>query len=191
MKSIINIANFVTALRYVFLFSFLITKNSNHAILSYTLDVIDGPIARYFNVCTKFGDLFDHVCDHLTQLIIIYFNRSNLSLPSIMVGIFNNIIILLFMIIRGSYPKHSSNPNFISRIYLKNNYFNIFGVSLSVLYVLLGVLFEIQNNNSLQSVNHNLNFVFLGLFLNESICSLSLIFDSTCDLIKNSISNLS
>ena len=33
-------------------------------VLSLTLDYIDGPAARKFGMCTQFGDLLDHVCDH-------------------------------------------------------------------------------------------------------------------------------
>ena len=31
--------------------------------LSLAIDYVDGPCARRFDMCTKFGDLLDHVCD--------------------------------------------------------------------------------------------------------------------------------
>ena len=40
--------------------------------LSLAIDYVDGPCARRFDMCTKFGDLLDHVCDHISMFWLVY-----------------------------------------------------------------------------------------------------------------------
>lgn len=38
---------------------------------SLALDFFDGPLARHFDMCTTFGDLLDHVADHVTMYYLV------------------------------------------------------------------------------------------------------------------------
>jgi phosphatidylglycerophosphate synthase len=40
-------------------------------IISYYFDNVDGKLARKYNMITKFGDLYDHVCDVLKYSIVL------------------------------------------------------------------------------------------------------------------------
>jgi len=39
--------------------------------ISLALDFIDGPLARRYDMCTVFGDLLDHVADHVTMYYLV------------------------------------------------------------------------------------------------------------------------
>lgn len=46
-------------------------------VLSLALDYMDGPAARKFAMCTQFGDLLDHYCDHLSMFWLVYITSSS------------------------------------------------------------------------------------------------------------------
>lgn len=41
-------------------------------IVSYYFDCVDGKLARKYNMVTKFGDLYDHICDCIKYTIVFY-----------------------------------------------------------------------------------------------------------------------
>lgn len=41
-------------------------------ITNYIIDCIDGPLARYSNKTSKFGDIYDHFTDILTFMLLLY-----------------------------------------------------------------------------------------------------------------------
>jgi len=42
------------------------------AILTYFLDCLDGHYARKYNMCTIFGDFYDHITDWIYYILVIY-----------------------------------------------------------------------------------------------------------------------
>ena len=71
--------NMVTTLAFLFgLFAAyqIIQKNFVVAamlwIFSYYFDCVDGKLARQYNMVTKFGDYYDHVCDILKYIAVCY-----------------------------------------------------------------------------------------------------------------------
>ncbi len=41
-------------------------------IFSYYFDCVDGKLARKYNMITKFGDLYDHICDVIRYTIVLF-----------------------------------------------------------------------------------------------------------------------
>ena len=100
--------NLIGYLRWIFLFLFLWTPYESlgciSLLISMSLDFIDGPIARKFKMCSTFGDLNDHLCDHVTMLAAImlttdtneYFGFVNVTVNAI-----HCIVAFFYMISRG------------------------------------------------------------------------------------------
>lgn len=86
------------------------------------LDFIDGPLARRLNMCTQFGDILDHVTDHLTMFYLVWITsdcRLNLFLNAVHV-----VVTLGYMAYYGHYFKHGTgNP--ITKMIEANNYWNL------------------------------------------------------------------
>ena len=68
--------------------SYYIIKNnwkiaSTLHVLSYVLDCMDGPLARRFNMLSKFGDWYDHISDYIGIIMLFislyYVKASNLK----------------------------------------------------------------------------------------------------------------
>ncbi len=73
-----NIPNILTILRFIFIpviLYFIFTKNYILAFIFFTLsgitDVLDGFIARKFNLISNFGKLMDPLADKLTQISVL------------------------------------------------------------------------------------------------------------------------
>ena len=155
------IPNLVGYLRFIFLFGFLYYfKNSvksfvlfftsfygtNHPtqfeqefdlaayslLTSLALDFIDGPLARRFDMCSQFGDLNDHICDHLTMFAAVYFTTDTNQLfgrVNMIVNTVHCLAALIYMARFGHYFKHSkSGRNFVMNIIEANNYWNVASV---------------------------------------------------------------
>ena len=92
-------------------------------VVSLGLDYIDGPIARRFNMCTKFGDLLDHYTDHISMFWLVYVTS---AWP---VNVFANFVHMAvacgYMAYYGCYFKHSGRPNAVCAVVEANNYFNM------------------------------------------------------------------
>lgn len=91
--------------------------------LSLALDFIDGPLARRLGMCTQFGDLLDHVADHITMWWLVYITTSS-TLNSLVNGL-HCAVALLYMAKEGHYFKHSQGGNAVTKLIESNNYFNM------------------------------------------------------------------
>ncbi|EOD26325.1 hypothetical protein EMIHUDRAFT_111408 [Emiliania huxleyi CCMP1516] len=95
--------------------------------VSLFLDYLDGPCARYLNMCSQFGDLLDHYTDHVTMQWLVYvtasagpFGRANLAVSTL-----HNGVAFAYMALRGHYFKHSERGNIVTRTIEANNYWNM------------------------------------------------------------------
>ena len=99
---------------------------------SLALDFIDGPLARRFDMCSQFGDLNDHVCDHLTMIAAVYFTTDTtqwFGCVNMIVNIVHCLAAIIYMAKFGHYFKHSkSGRNIIMDVIESNNYWNIASV---------------------------------------------------------------
>lgn len=84
--------------------------------ISYVFDCCDGYYARKYKMCTKFGDLYDHIKDWTVNIIYVYvlFIRNKHKLTPYQWIVF--MIVLLFLIILqsiyfGSQEKYHNNLN--------------------------------------------------------------------------------
>jgi len=91
--------------------------------LSLALDFIDGPLARKLNMCTQFGDLLDHVCDHVTMCYCVYIT-TNSNVNNVL-NFVHMVVTLGYMAYYGHYFKHSADGNMVTRAIEANNYFNM------------------------------------------------------------------
>ena len=98
---------------------------------SLALDYFDGPLARALNMCSQFGDLLDHACDHVTMAWLVYITSSSSSF-----GVLNNAISVAcnlfiamgFMLVKGHYFKHAASANWITSAVEANNYWNLYSL---------------------------------------------------------------
>ncbi|KAL1499271.1 hypothetical protein AB1Y20_011481 [Prymnesium parvum] len=91
--------------------------------LSLALDFIDGPLARKLGMCTQFGDLLDHVADHITMFWLVYITTDS-QLNAALNGL-HCAVALGYMAVTGHYFKHSAAGNVVTRAIEANNYFNM------------------------------------------------------------------
>ena len=153
------IPNLVGYLRFIFLFAFLFYFSKSVSVklnarrrfvfntkpfeqeydlaaysllTSLALDFIDGPLARRFDMCSQFGDLNDHVCDHLTMIAAVYFTTDTTQLfgrVNMIVNTVHCLAALIYMGKFGHYFKHSkSGRNIVMDVIESNNYWNIASV---------------------------------------------------------------
>lgn len=101
-------------------------------IISLVLDYFDGPCARRLHMCSQFGDLLDHVTDHITMMWLVWVAASTTmwGQVNIAISIAHNGGALLYMLYHGFYFKHTDRPNIITKSIEANNYWNF----LSMLY---------------------------------------------------------
>lgn len=92
-------------------------------VLSLALDYIDGPIARRLDMCTQFGDLLDHITDHLTMFYLVYLTSAWQA--NVAVNALHCVVALGYMAYHGCYFKHGGRPNTVCAIIEENNYFNM------------------------------------------------------------------
>ena len=95
--------------------------------VSMALDYFDGPAARALRMCTVFGDLLDHVTDHVTMMWLVYITQPATLFGSvnIAINVLCNIVIALgFMLVKGHYFKHAAAANWVTRATEANNYWN-------------------------------------------------------------------
>mmetsp|Transcript_19343 Transcript_19343/g.60556 ORF Transcript_19343/g.60556 Transcript_19343/m.60556 type:complete len:236 (+) Transcript_19343:132-839(+) len=90
---------------------------------SLALDYVDGPAARKFDMCTQFGDLLDHVCDHVTMCWLVHITTS--WQVDRVVNVIHCVVALGYMLLTGHYFKHASSSNKVTAIVEANNYFNM------------------------------------------------------------------
>ena len=91
--------------------------------LSLAIDYLDGPCARHFDMCTQFGDILDHVCDHITMLWLVHCTTN--SEVDRAVNALHCGVALAYMAYTGHYFKHASTSNQVTAIVEANNYFNM------------------------------------------------------------------
>ena len=92
--------------------------------LSFALDYFDGPVARHLNMCSQFGDLLDHVTDHVTMAWLVFV--SSAWRLNVFVNIVANIFIPgAYMLYHGHYFKHAAGGNWVTRAVEANNYWNL------------------------------------------------------------------
>lgn len=131
-------------------------RTGTHAIrcllLSMALDFIDGPMARKFGMCSQFGDILDHVTDHVSMFWFIHITTPPLGEPCPEIGPvlgltpnlmfawmkLNWVINLLhflgtlsYLACFGCYFKHGRG-NLVSRSFEANNYWNLQSILWSV-----------------------------------------------------------
>lgn len=94
--------------------------------LSLFLDYLDGPAARRFDMCTQFGDLLDHFCDHITIMWCVHVTTD--SAVNWWVNLVTTAATLLYMVATGHYFKHNSTSNVVTATVEANNYFNMFSI---------------------------------------------------------------
>ena len=94
--------------------------------LSLFLDYLDGPAARRFDMCTQFGDLLDHFCDHITIMWCVHVTTA--SAVNWWVNLVTTAATLLYMVATGHYFKHNSTSNVVTATVEANNYFNMFSI---------------------------------------------------------------
>ena len=91
--------------------------------LSLALDYIDGPAARYFRMCTRYGDLLDHYTDHLTMFYLVYITSAwQLNVAA---NALHMVVALGYMAYHGCYFKHGGRPNYVCSVIEANNYFSM------------------------------------------------------------------
>ena len=91
--------------------------------LSLGLDYIDGPIARRLDMCTQFGDLLDHVADHVTMFWLVYITSS--WQINVWANALHCAVALGYMAYYGCYFKHGGQPNWVAATIEANNYWNL------------------------------------------------------------------
>ena len=94
--------------------------------LSLFLDYLDGPAARRFDMCTQFGDLLDHFCDHITIMWCVHVTTA--SAVNWWVNLVTTAATLLYMVATGHYFKHNSTSNVVTATVEANNYFNMWSM---------------------------------------------------------------
>lgn len=92
--------------------------------LSLALDYFDGPAARALNMCSQFGDILDHVTDHLTMAWLVWISSSHPV--NVWINLICNLPIpLAYMAITGHYYKHAAGGNWVTRAVEAGNYWNL------------------------------------------------------------------
>ena len=92
--------------------------------ISFALDYFDGPCARALNMTSQWGDILDHVTDHVTMAWLVYVSSSwrlNVALNLVC----NLPVPLLYMLCTGHYYKHSASGNIVTRAVEAGNYWNL------------------------------------------------------------------
>jgi len=113
-------------------------------LISLGLDFIDGPVARRYRMCSQFGDLNDHVCDHITMFLGIAYTSifrgpgAWFGTINILINAIHASVALFYMFLYGHYFKHSKmKGNFVTRNIETNNYWNIFSVLWAANYMIV------------------------------------------------------
>lgn len=99
-----------------------------YLIISLLLDYFDGPCARYFNMCSQFGDLLDHYTDHASMMWVVWVSSSSSHWTgqcNIAISVVHNSVAFLYMGYYGHYFKHSAEGNVVTRMIEANNYWNM------------------------------------------------------------------
>mmetsp|Transcript_16114 Transcript_16114/g.19975 ORF Transcript_16114/g.19975 Transcript_16114/m.19975 type:complete len:219 (-) Transcript_16114:1036-1692(-) len=124
------VPNLVGYLRWVCLFAAMYAPDTHTGLwcltASLVLDFFDGPLARRYNMCTQFGDLLDHICDHVTIVWAVYMTSSREI--NVAVNVVHFVVTITYMAYYGHYFKHSSRRNKIAAAIEQNNYWNIYSV---------------------------------------------------------------
>lgn len=110
--------------------------------LSLILDFFDGPCARYLQMCSQFGDLLDHYCDHAAMLWLVWVTASSGPWGKINLAIsfIHNVVAFIYMATRGHYFKHSKRGNLVTRTIESNNYWNMASILYCANCMILPVL---------------------------------------------------
>eukprot|EP00466_Bigelowiella_natans_P006130 jgi/Bigna1/145176/aug1.96_g19884 len=178
-KEVWTWANLVTAARYPLLVAGVLWSDERYVGISYALDIIDGPLARALNQCTQLGDILDHVADHITQLALLHMVRVYLPWWVMALGLFNNLLMLVYMAMYGHYIKHSKSPNKVLTMFMANNYHNIYNYMLFQGYIQMFVIIAMVRANGMTSmvISSSITFlVIIGILL-ETLFSGAMIRD--------------
>jgi len=145
------VPNLVGYLRYVLLALGMLNPSTEYGlwcfVVSLSLDFIDGPLARRYGMCTQFGDLLDHVCDHVTILAVVVMTSS--SRVNVWVNAVHFVVAIGYMIYYGHYFKHSKGGNIFTKEIEKNNYFNMLScvwAGNSMIFPLLKMSYALDHN---------------------------------------------
>jgi len=68
-------------------------------IFGYYFDCLDGHYARQYNLCSKFGDVYDHASDLIFYILLIYYIFQRSSLPNSQYFIPVTILLITFSIL--------------------------------------------------------------------------------------------
>jgi CDP-diacylglycerol--inositol 3-phosphatidyltransferase len=97
----------------------------NMLVASFALDYFDGPAARKFNMCSQFGDLLDHVTDHVTMTWLVWLTSKSPYNVNFYISVAANAVAILYMLYYGHYFKHAEKANFVQRLIEDNNFWNL------------------------------------------------------------------
>ena len=97
----------------------------NMLVVSFALDYFDGPCARAYNMCSRFGDLLDHVTDHVTMTWLVWLTSESPFNVNFYISAGANAVAILYMLYHGHYFKHAEKPNFVQRTIEQNNFWNL------------------------------------------------------------------
>lgn len=142
--------NLIGYVRFVALILAVLAKDQTSAyalrllVLSMVLDYFDGPVARALDMCSQFGDILDHVCDHLTMAWLVYLTSDGGTLFGAVnngVSVLCNLGIALgYMAFTGHYFKHASAANAITQAVEMNNYWNMISVVWAANQIIIPVI---------------------------------------------------
>jgi len=132
----------LTSIIFAFLSSyFLIKQNFVLTILFFLiagfLDLIDGAVARYKNISTKFGAYLDTICDRYVEAILL-FGMFFLPLPKIILPAYFWISLILFGSIMTTYAKAAAKEKELTSQELKGG---IFSRGERIIFLLIFLIF--------------------------------------------------
>ena len=106
--------------------------------LSFSLDLFDGMLARRLNMCSSFGDLLDHVTDHVTMAYLVWLTSA--STANVALSFACNGATILYMLVHGRYFKHAAQPSAFQRTIEAGNFWNPLSVLWSANAIIIPLL---------------------------------------------------
>lgn len=126
-------------------------------------------------MCSQFGDLNDHVCDHLTMMSAVYFTadtRTEFGCLNLAVNAIHCVGALIYMARFGHYFKHSkTGRNIVMNMIESNNYWNICSVLWGCNYMAVPLIkLSYASSHGLSPVESS-GFVDICDFLGMCVCA--------------------